>query len=193
MIYIPLDSEKDEYWDIFTQKSEAIPVRIFHTEELPRKNSAKDKKIIKNILVHIHGGGYVALTSRGSQSFTRAWTNEVKMPLFSIDYRLAPDHQFPQPVFDCLRAYEFIVKKIHKYFDIAPENIFLLGDSAGGCIACGLMALILQKGLKSPLGMFLVYPNLDSRGIFYGSRKYILEEPLLWPSVIKLAYDKYFP
>lgn len=62
----------DEKWDIFTQKDDAIPVRIFHSEELPKINSAK---MIKNIMVHLHGGGYVALTSRGSQSFTRAWVN----------------------------------------------------------------------------------------------------------------------
>ena len=55
------------------------------------------------------------------------------------------------------------------------------------------MAMILRKNIKSPLGMFLVYPNLDSRKIFYGSRKYILDEPLLWPSIIKLAYENYFP
>ena len=64
----------------------------------------------------------------------------------------------------------------------------MCGDSAGGSIACALTALIIKKNLKIPLGMFLVYPNLDSRKIFYGSRKYILDEPLLWPSLIKLAY-----
>ena len=55
------------------------------------------------------------------------------------------------------------------------------------------MTLILKNNSKQPLGMFLLYPNLDSRKIFYGSRKYILHEPLLWPSLIKLAYEKYFP
>ena len=149
-------------------------MRVFHTEDLPRKSEGKVGKTIKNILVHMHGGGYVALTSRGSQSFTRAWVNEVKIPMFSIDYRLAPHSRFPQQIFDCLRVYEFLLSHIHKYFHIDPQNTFIFGDSAGGNIACGLTAMILKSGLKTPAGMFLAYPNLEARKIFYGSRKYIL-------------------
>ena len=144
-------------------------------------------------MIHIHGGGYIALSSTGAQHFTRPWANETKFPIFSIDYRLAPHHRFPHGIYDCLTLYQFIVNHIQKYFFINPINIFILGDSAGGSLSCGLIALILQQQLKVPLGLFLVYPNLDSRSLFYGSRKYILDEPLLWPSIIKLAYDHYFP
>lgn len=114
------------------------------------------------------------MTSNGTQIFTRAWANETKLPIFSVDYRLAPQHPFPQAVYDCLRVYQFIVKHIHKYFKINPKNIFIAGDSAGGNLACGLTALILKKCLFPPKGVYLVYPNVDSRRVFYGSRKYML-------------------
>jgi len=90
-------------------------------------------------------------------------------------------------------VYEFIINHINKYFNINPKNIYVIGDSAGGSISCGLITMILQKGMKVPQGQFLIYPNLDLRKVYYGSRKYLLEEPLLWPSLIKLALEHYLP
>lgn len=43
----------------------------------------------------MHGGGYVAMSSNGTQIYTREWANTVQVPVFSIDYRLAPAHPFP--------------------------------------------------------------------------------------------------
>jgi hormone-sensitive lipase len=194
MIYVPLDPSKDADWDIFMSSKDAIPVRVLHHEALPQKGKEKSAtKTLEDVIVHIHGGGYVALSSTATQLFTRSCANETKVPIFSIDYRLAPNHQFPQPMEDCLRVYEFILNHIDKHFNIKPKNVYVAGDSAGGTISCGLIALLMQRGIKIPNGLFMAYPSLDSRKIFYGSRKYILEEPLLWPSLIKLAYRSYFP
>ena len=139
-------------------------------------------------MIHMHGGGFVAFTSRATQPYSRIWAKSTKIPIFSIDYSLAPAHPFPQAVQDCWKVYNFIVKNIHKYFKINPKNIYLGGDSAGGNLCCGLTAKILQNKMQIPKGLFLVYPSLDMRRVFYGSRKEIMNEPLLWPSLINLAF-----
>jgi hormone-sensitive lipase len=41
-------------------------------------------------MIHMHGGGFIALSSRMMQSMTRKWANELKIPVFSIDYRKPP-------------------------------------------------------------------------------------------------------
>ena len=105
---------------------------------------------------------------------------------------MAPDHPFPSAVYDCLRVYEFVLKSIHKYFKIDPKNIFIGGDSAGGALSCALTILAMKKRLSIPKGLHLVYPSLDVRKVFYGSRKYVLNDLVLWPSLIKFAYDSYF-
>ena len=133
------------------------------------------------------------MSSNGTQIYTREWANTAKVPIFSIDYRLAPQHPFPEPIEDCLRVYDFITKHIHKHYRVSPKNIYLGGDSGGGNLACALTTLILKKGLTKPKGLHLVYPSLDSRLIFYGSRKYTFNDPILWPSLIKIAYRSYFP
>jgi len=43
----------------------------------------------------MHGGGFVALSSRSMQNYTRRWTKELNIPVLSIDYRMPPDHPFP--------------------------------------------------------------------------------------------------
>jgi hormone-sensitive lipase len=54
---------------------------------IPKK---RPKKRIDTIIVHIHGGGFIALSSFSSQYYTRKWANALNIPIFSIDYRKPP-------------------------------------------------------------------------------------------------------
>jgi hormone-sensitive lipase len=92
----------------------------------------------------MHGGGFIALSSRMSQIITRPWANHLKIPVFSIDYRKPPKDPFPAALNDCFTVYQFIVKKIQYFMNINPVNIYLAGDSAGGNLACALMGKILK-------------------------------------------------
>jgi len=42
------------------------------------------------LVIHVHGGGFVSMSSGSHQSYTRMWANELNIPIFSVDYRLAP-------------------------------------------------------------------------------------------------------
>lgn len=45
---------------------------------------------IDTIILHAHGGGFLALSSRSMQVYTRRWARDLKVPVFSIDYRMPP-------------------------------------------------------------------------------------------------------
>lgn len=60
-------------------------------------------------MIFIPGGGFVSLSSETAQAFTRKWSKELKIPIFSIDYRKPPQFRFPIAVYDCLMAYKFII------------------------------------------------------------------------------------
>ena len=49
------------------------------------------------------------MDSASHQNYTRKWANELGVPIFSIDYRLAPKYPFPDFVNDCYQAYVWIV------------------------------------------------------------------------------------
>lgn len=53
------------------------------------------------VMLHIHGGGFVAMSSASHQNYTRAWANVLDIPIFSVDYRLSPQSAFPDALNDC--------------------------------------------------------------------------------------------
>jgi len=44
----------------------------------------------------LHGGGFISLSSDVTQDYTRKWAKALRIPVFSIDYSLAPESKFPK-------------------------------------------------------------------------------------------------
>ena len=68
-------------------------------QKIPKQLPPLQAKI-KKIVIHIHGGAYISQSSENHQSYLRRWSKELNVPIFSIDYRLAPKHPYPEPVND---------------------------------------------------------------------------------------------
>lgn len=115
-------------------------------------------------MVHIHGGGFVAMSSFSMQNHTRQWANALGIPIFSIDYRLTPQSSFPDALDDCVSVYEFLAHHAHKFMNVRPKKIIVGGDSAGGNLSLALTGFLMKK-LFNPLphGVFLAYPATDFR------------------------------
>lgn len=139
----------------------------------------------------MHGGGFIALSSRLMQTYTRRWARKLRIPVFSIDYRMPPEHPFPTATNDCLRVYEFLLNHIHKYMNVHPKKIILAGDSAGGNLTFSLCAAIMKKNLPSPYGLYAAYPALDLRQYFSPAKLCAFTDPLLRPSMLMLCLKEY--
>jgi acetyl esterase/lipase len=90
------------------------------------------------VLVAIHGGGWQV----GSRAFYRYWGLFLARngyAVFAIDYRLGKAGAYPAAVYDAKAAVQFIRAKAAE-FDLDPERIGLVGDSAGAHLAA-LVAL----------------------------------------------------
>lgn len=105
--------------------------------------SFKSRVTAEVLVIHIHGGGFVAMSSGSHQNYTRVWSNDLKLPIFSIDYKLAPQYAFPEALNDCWQAYYWLVLNAEKQLGIKPKAVILSGDSAGAnlCLAVSLMAI----------------------------------------------------
>lgn len=53
------------------------------------------------IIFHIHGGGFISMSSFIHQFYIREWANNLKTHIFSIDYGKAPKNPFPCALKDC--------------------------------------------------------------------------------------------
>lgn len=141
--------------------------------------------------MHIHGGGFFALSSRSAQIYTRKWAIELGVPIFSVDYRMPDEHYFPTAPNDCYRVYEFLIKSIHKYLNINPKKIVIAGDSAGGnlCFATTAVIMRMMKELPLPHGILSIYPANDLQRKFSPSKIYSFTDPVLSPNMLLLCLN----
>lgn len=75
----------------------------------------------------------------------------------ALDYRLAPEAPFPAGIYDCLCAFLYVTQELA----VAPENVIIAGDSAGGGLCLALMLYLAQEGLPSVGGAILISPFVD--------------------------------
>lgn len=63
-----------------------------------------------SLVVHFHGGGFVAQTSKSHEPYLKTWAQELGVPIVSIDYSLAPEAPFPRALEECFYAYCWAIK-----------------------------------------------------------------------------------
>ncbi len=83
----------------------------------------------------IHGGGYQRGNSKsGSEAYCADFLAPAGYAVFSVNYRLAPKYPYPEMVHDVERSVRFI-RHNAKRFDVNPNQIALVGGSAGGFLS----------------------------------------------------------
>jgi acetyl esterase/lipase len=83
--------------------------------------------------------------------------------VFSVDYRLAPEHPFPTPVEDCYAGLAWLIEHATE-FNIDSKRIGTMGESAGANLATSITLMARDRGLSPPVAkQILVYPMLDDR------------------------------
>ena len=110
------------------------------------------------VIMHIHGGGFVAMSSSSHQNYTRIWANVLDVPVFSVDYRLSPKSAFPDALNDCWQVYTWLLEKGESSLGIKIDNIIVAGDSAGGNLAAALTIMCIKKKYKIPIACLMSYP-----------------------------------
>jgi len=102
------------------------------------ENSAK-------VLLYLHGGGYLFGSSQVYKGFVSRIAKRIGCPAFIPDYALAPEHPFPQGIEDAIACYQALLDQGY-----AGSDIILMGDSAGGNFALGLLHHIFSTNLAFP-------------------------------------------
>jgi acetyl esterase/lipase len=69
------------------------PTNLDIVDEMDKLRFQPIRKIqrVKAIIIHIHGGGFVTMSSDQHQTYTRQWARDVGIPVFMISYRLSPE------------------------------------------------------------------------------------------------------
>jgi acetyl esterase/lipase len=116
------------------------------------------------VVLWLHGGGYVFGTAKQDDGLCARIAQRLGALVVSVDYRLATRHPFPAALDDCVAAWELIHREAASLGVDAMRSI-IIGQSAGGGLAAGLVLRLKDTGRPLPLLQVLAYPLLDDRTV----------------------------
>jgi acetyl esterase len=130
-----------------------IPARIYKPLTLRQSDG------LSPCLVFFHGGGWVIGNLDSHDVVCRTLAYEGQLIVISVDYRLAPEHQFPAAVDDAIVATAWISANARQ-LGIDAARLLVGGDSAGGNLAA-VVAIHAREAGPKIAGQVLIYPATD--------------------------------
>lgn len=143
------------------------------------------------IIVHCHGGGYVATSSKSHEGYLRAWAKQSNCPIVSIDYSLAPENPYPRPTEEVLYTYAYMLNFPEK-FGWTGEKICLVGDSAGGNLIASLSLRMINLNVKRlPTSIVPIYTPFLFQYLPSPSRILSFMDPILHMGILLRCLTAY--
>jgi acetyl esterase/lipase len=134
------------------------PVRIHVYRPVQRNDE------ISGALLWIHGGGFVFGTPAMGHRFCSRVALELGVVVVSVDYSLAPESPFPEPLEDTYTGLLWLREHADR-LGVDTSRIAVGGESAGGGLAASLAQMALDRGEVAVCFQLLVYPMLDDRSV----------------------------
>ena len=153
------------------------------------------------ILIAVHGGGFIGSSTFLHERYLRKWVKELDIPIFGINYSLAPKYKYPEGVNDVFQAYMWILNHAKEELNMDIKHIILYGDSAGANIILSLNSLLIvlkeydkniSKNIILPELLLPFYPVTHvSIQSYSNSLLLTLGQQMLSPDVLKYMCNQY--
>lgn len=133
-------------------------------------------------VLYLHGGGYTVGSLATHRSLTGRLAAATGLPVYAIDYRLAPEHPYPAALDDAEAAYLELVTA----YGYRPDRIAIAGDSAGGGLALALAHRLIARHGHTPAALGLIAPWVDPNQLAERPRDLVVNGP--WSRACAAAY-----
>jgi acetyl esterase/lipase len=110
----------------------------------------------KRTVIYLHGGGYIYIPVERYVPVMAEVARAAGARCLGLDYRRAPVHPYPAPVEDTLAAYRWLLQD-----GVRPQDVALVGDSAGGGLVLAALLAIRDRGLPLPAAGASISPWTD--------------------------------
>jgi len=134
----------------------------------PAEGIAPENK--HRVLINIHGGGFTTGAHSASLVESVPLAALMRIKVISIDYRMAPEFQFPAASEDVARVYRELLKTY------SARRIGLFGCSAGGFLTSQSVAWFQAHDLPNPAAVGVFCAGLNG---YFGGDSTALAGPLL--------------
>jgi acetyl esterase/lipase len=146
---------------INTNGARDIPARLYQPQSGHRGGA----------LLFIHGGGFVVGNLETEHASVISIARNLGITVLSVDYRLAPEHPFPEGLEDCYDSLCWLVQQSDAY-GFSKDKVGVFGQSAGGGLAAATALLCKQRGGPHLCFQFLGMPELDDRLLTYSMQQF---------------------
>lgn len=138
-----------------------VPLRFYFPSEIAMTDGSVPGNIRTEMgaVLFFHGGGW---TTESVETYDRVCARMAQSTgqlVISAEYRLAPEYKFPTGFEDCYAAAKAVFGG-EILPDIPPEQITVMGDSAGGNLAAAVCMRARDTGDFAPRRQVLIYPAL---------------------------------
>lgn len=140
----------------------------------------------ENVILYFHGGVYVIGSAAATVPLVGDLVRRTGASAVTLDYRLAPEDPYPAAVEDARAAYLGLLDQ-----GVAPAQIALAGESAGGGLAVALLLSLREAGEPLPSCGYLMSPYVDLTlsGETLAAKQEV--DPLLTPDGLRARVPDY--
>jgi acetyl esterase/lipase len=137
-------------------------------------------------VLYLHGGGFYFCSPRSHRAIAFGLATRANASIFSLDYRLAPEHRFPAALDDGVAAYRRLLEN-----GVPGQSIVIAGDSAGGGLALATLLALRDAGDPLPAAAVLFSPWTDLTCSGQSMRTNDGRDPMYHASVFPKAAAQY--
>ena len=140
----------------------------------------------RQVVFYLHGGAFFTGSSLSSRPLAAQLADTSGLPVFSINYRLAPEHAFPAPLEDATAAYHWLLAS-----GMQAQDLVMVGDSAGGNLVLASLLALRDAGDPLPRAAVLLSPWVDLAATGHSFRTLADADPYLVPHCLEEAARRY--
>lgn len=109
----------------------------------------------RRVILDMHGGGLIHCAGKLCRLMAEPVAARLQKRMWSIDYRMPPDHPYPAALDDGIAVYKVLLR------ERSPGEIVINGISAGGNLAAAMILRARDEGLPLPAAAILNTPEVD--------------------------------
>ncbi|MET9485467.1 alpha/beta hydrolase [Nocardia sp. NPDC006630] len=114
--------------------------------------NARDDRFI----VYLHGGGFLVGGNHLHKQMIGRFAASLSAPVLAVDYRKLPEHAVLDSIEDSVSAYRYALESGYR-----PEQIVIMGDSAGAYLTLMTGIEIKRRNLPNPAALVSISPLTD--------------------------------
>jgi len=138
-------------------------------------------------ILFLHGGAYIAGSIRTAQYHAVYISRVSNARVLIIDYRLAPEYQFPAALDDAINAYQWLID----VEGVPHDKLIIIGVSSGGGLTIANLLKIRERGIDMPKAAVCISPWIDLTFTGETFKKRAIIDPFLTPDELEFAANLY--